>query len=455
MPGTILQTLPKFSDGLLLFESFESFNFMQDQGWALSNGVPTTSNAAAKEGLRSLIMDLTFPQIQKTTTSYKSAAGYFLDDASVVTGGLTPFMIFQTAGGNRHGIGVDLAVSTTHYTKMVGGVRSATGVARTSAWHRISIDAAGGVNFDLKMDGTTVSSPELASVSFTKIQVGTEDYSGTIAFGYFDWIQITSTASVSFSGLQAGQVATLYTAAGSSIGTAAVSGSTATISIPTVDSPFQAFVLITRTNGTTPYYRSPVQSFSLGDTYTLSVYSFGRKPSAFAPVPVAERQDKRSISGKNQTTFFYGLKHLSIGFTDLTEIQKNELERWWSTAQTGDTFSVALDSASIYLSSLSADITGPGVSTFTPASAAGITKGSVLSFRNTSGSYQDTKTVTGVSAGVVTVDTPFTFKFLAGDQVRSLYYWPFVLTMDKTLNITLGNLKQKRWNASITFEEQL
>lgn len=455
MSGTILQTLPKMVDGLMLFESFESVNFMTDQGWTLEQGVPTITNAASFEGLKSLIMDSTHPFIHREfSTPFRFSAGYFLDDTTEV-GVSTIQGIFwdATGGATNFGIGIQIAVSSVNYSVLENGIAVNSGIARVDGWHRFEMTYDGS-NIKQYIDGVLISTvATVLPTSFTIVKVGSQSSIGT-PFGYFDLVTVCADFSLTVTGLQDGQTATLYDSSNAVLATATVTSGSAVLNMSALDSPFESYLVITAIDGR-PLFRSQTQSFSSGDEYTLAKYSFGRRPASLDVKATANRQDRESNSGKQQSVFFYARDMVSMTFTDLTEDEKNKLMRWWTTAQRGEGFACALNEEATYLSALSVAIGSVGAVTFTPVNAIGTNKGSVLAIRTATGRYRDTKKVSGVSAGVVTVDEAFVEPFSVGDQVRDLYYWPNVLTTDAALNVTLTNVKYRRWSVSLSFKEAL
>jgi len=454
MGSTILQTFPRVTDGLLLFESFETINFTSDQGWTLLNGTPQISPDVAKEGLKSLKLDTTYPQLEKTFTAFQYSAGWFYDDSAIIAGGFTPFMNWLSSTPATFGLGVDLATSTGFYSKTVAGVTSATTVARTTGWHRFEIvDDPTGVTRTLKIDGVSVSSVARVG-TLVKVRVGVSVYAGAPAFGYFDWIQVAVSAKVRVGGLTAGQLVQIYTASNTLVGSATATGNSVSIDTTSQDSPFDSYVKVTRPGGTLPYFRSSVFSVSTGDDYLLSVYDFGRRPSGFDPREAALRDDKESNAGINQSVFFYSRDVVTMSFMDLTEDQRQALYAWWQVAKRGEVFGVALDNGACFIGKLTAD-TSFGSAAAVLDSVAGVAKGNPLSFKSTSGNRREIKKVVSVAGSTATMESEFSADFKSGDEVRDQFYWPYALVTDKALQISLSNLKKRRWTATVSFKEAL
>jgi hypothetical protein len=453
MPGTILQSFPRFSDGLLLFESFEAENFMSDQNWTLLNGTPQISSDVSVDGLKSLKLDTTYPQIQKITGAFQFGVAWFYDDSSIVAGGFTPFAIWETTGGQIFGLGVDLGVSTVNYTKIVNGVSSDSGVARTTDYRRFTIKQSLG-SVDLAIDGVSVGGAAIAT-ALTKTKIGCSVYSGTSAFGYFDSIQVCQFADFTVTHLDSGQMVKVYLSDGTLVGQATAASGLAQVDTTAQDSPFNGYVTITRPDGQSPYFWGAVLSFSTGDRWAQHVYRFGRRPVSLDIRPTANRQDKESNSGKNQSVFFYDRDIVSFTITDLTEDEKNALMRWWSTAQRGEVFGCAIDEGGTYRSTLAEAIVSAAQTLFKPASLVGANKGSLLVIRTATGQFRDTKKVVGRSGPYLEADSFFISPFEIGDEIRDLLYWPAAITTDKVLQVSLANLRRRRWNATISFKEAL
>lgn len=461
MGSTILQSLPQRVEGLKLFESFESANFTVDQGWTVVNGTPSISNAVARQGLRSFIMDSTYPQIQYTTTAaYYMSAGYFYDDASVVGSTFKPFIIWQdTVAALIYGLGVNDAIMSGRYVMKNGsGGDSSTGILRTTGWHRfeyIYLTATG--TLKLLIDGVVVKT-QVVVFNPKVIKVGASAFTGTPIFGYFDWIQVMASPFISVYGLDAGQKLSVYDTTNTLVGTAAVAASGhADVDCTGINAPFDGSLVITKADGVRPYYRSGTLSLSPGDTFLLNVYDFGRRPTMFDPKPTAVRSDTESVFGNNQSVFFNDRDTVMISFTDLTEDQKNDLQRWWTTAKRGEIFSVAIDQDQIYLARTTAAPAAPvyPTGTLTVDTIIGANKGAHLMAYTSGGRIREHVQVASATGSILTLTAPQAEAIEADMLVRALYYWPYCITKDKTLNWTLTNVKLKRWTVTLTFKEAI
>lgn len=465
MGSTVLQSLNKWRDGLLLFESFESPNFMLDQAWTLLNGVPKISNEVAKEGLSSFKLDSTYPWIEKDFSIsgdlFGSSAVWFFDDAGIITGGFTPFVEWENPIATLvSGLGVDLAVSTVNYTVMVEGVKSDSGIARTDGFHRFSIIPNASTAFrELYIDGTLVGTTA-SSGSFDTIRLGCRVASGTNPFGYFDVVQCcrdNGTALIRYSGVDTGRAVELHSADGTLLSTATIIGASAffRVGLENLDSPFDGYFTMTDTAGIFPYFITPVLSISIGDWYQFNAYSFGRRPSAWNFVDADDRNDLKSLQGVKQSVFFNDSDRVTMTFEDLDEEQKNALDSWWTAAKKGNNFGVAIDSDATYFGRIGIAQTDPDQTAFVVVEE-GLAIGSKIVLRDNDGFSKQTFSVVNVILDVViTVSPKPTEPVILDQQVRSLYYWPFCTTTDDGLKAVLTNLTLNKWTVTINFEEAI
>lgn len=455
MGNSILQNLARSVNGLLLLESFESVNFVQDQGWTLLNGLPVNSNDTAFSGLRSFKMDLSYPQIEKTTTAFNFSVGYFRDDSAIVAGNFQPFIKWIDSGGAVWALGVNDSVSAVFYTKIINGVASATAIPRTTAWHRFSfVRNSGAATAELFIDNVSVGSAGALN-SFTKIQVGARVYAGTPAFGYFDLIQVCSSANFVVSQLENGQAMTLLESNGTTVIASAVAAAgAATVSVATLNQPLQAIVKITKADGIRPFFLGPENSISGGDNWNLNVFDLGRRVSTFRKGRPSTKDDKESSSGKNQTLFYFSRDTVGMTFTDLTDAQVNELQRWWGYAKSGGIFSAAIDSEDLYAGLLTA-ATGATGSVLAVGSAVGANRNSRLMVIEANGQHFEVGEVLSIAAANITLKEQLVQQYSIGALVRHNYYWPAVITTDSNFEPALSNSKLKRWMVSISFKEAL
>lgn len=468
MGSTILQSLNKWQDGLLLFESFESPNFMQDQAWTLLNGTPKTSNEVEKDGLRSFKLDLTYPWIEKdftgfTDPNFQYSHVWFFDDAAVLTGGFTPFVQWVAASsGVTFGLGVDLSVSTVNYTYEYNGGRHDSFIPRSDGFHMFSlVSNTDALQTDILIDGTSAYQETANLRRFRKIRLGCIDASGTEAFGYFDEVIATLLLKVFIYGVDDGTTGTI-TGDGIGVSVAPASGGVLEIAVGTpgtIEGLYTGVLALTKADGVTPYCAFASQDYAFGDFYQLDVYDFGRKPSALNFKDEDMRNDLKATLGVKQSVFFNDSDRVSMTFEDLTEAQKNRLDRWWTNAKRGNGFGVAIDSDATYFGAVTAGAGNPTSLQITVLPKSGPAVGSKMVLRDNDGQNKQTAEVQLVTiflgSAILELTEPPVGPKQTGQQIRSLYYWPFCTSTDKSLNATLTNLTLNKWTVTINFEEAI
>lgn len=453
---TLLQALVLGGEGRLLFESFEGLNWGSDQGWTTLQGSPQASSDTAQDGLKSLKMDSTYPQIEKVISAgFELLVGWFFDDHTETASAFAPFLQARKTGSTNWGLGVDNGTSTGFYTKEAAGAKTATTVARSTGWHRFSFERIGS-DYILKIDGTDVGvAAGTGTASFDRVRVGSTNAAGT-AFGYFDFIQIGTSPLVTVRGLQSGQKVSLYDSTGAQIGSTATStGASVTINVAAEDQPMaKAFVRITRTDGANPRFRSGGQEMFGGDTWTLVEVQVERKVGMLDPRRDTRREDTESNSGKHQSIFFNARDRVIITMNEITEDQRHQFLQWWAWAQRGFVYSVAIDAEDVYNGELQAAV-APGATVVSVDAAAGAAAGSWMQLRRTDNLHGEEVLIASISGTNITLASPLIYAYRVNDTLRSLRYWPFVRSLDKAQNISLANLKQKRWNFAHSFKEDL
>lgn len=465
MGSTIFKSLNTRQDGLLLFESFESSNFMLDQAWTLLNGTPVTTEDVAKEGLRSFECDLTYPWIENDVyTNTGSGFGYsrvwFFDDSTVTTGGFRPFAEWEDNLGNVYGLGVDLSVSTTFYSMNNAGVTTVTTIARADGWQVFSFYFNAGV-IVLFINGMPVSFPAAIGTYFPKIRVGCSLASGTIPFGFFDWVQCTRSNEIHFYGLQNGQKVNIYDSSGTLI-TSGLKTPGPGHDYPNIffnfDSPVDVVVQITKIDGLSNDYRTPLFSLAAGDIYYLQQLDMGVRPATLNIRPMASRTDAKSINNNNQSLFFNDHDQPVLAFMGLTEDQKNDLLKWWTVAKRGVVFNLLIDSDQAYFANVTAESLGLPVGSLVVDNINGVGIGSTIMLQSTNGRKKQTCKVTSIDSGTktLTLAAPLSETADAGMLVRDVYYYPYCLTSEKGLNVTQTDISPKaRYSVSMNLEEAI
>lgn len=172
----------QFKSGIAFEDGFESgFG-----NWAALYGTPTRTTAQAREGAYSYLPDETQDWIAHymVARQNKIAEMWFYDDAADTS--------LMYAGRVYDGttiveLGVDTSTSVTHYVYRVGGTSTASHIARTTGWHKLTWDYTSGEDVKLYIDGSRVGVS--ASVKwFDRIELGGAwGYTGDV---YFDHIVV-------------------------------------------------------------------------------------------------------------------------------------------------------------------------------------------------------------------------------------------------------------------------
>ncbi len=454
--GTLLQSLAQRQDGVLLFESFEASTFLQDQNWGTINGTPSQSQNVALDGIYSLALDSTCPLIQNVPAApFTYCAAWFYDTLDT-TAGCSP-MISASAGVNTLTVGV-LQGFGTYY--ILSPVVQDTKIPRINGFVRFSIspDVNGFEHVYINNTDTGYASPW--SAPFTVFRLGCLNNTGD-GFGYFDWVQINSTSTLTMYNLTDPQGFTLI--CGGAAPQATSSDGIAVIDMSKIDSPAMGYLTVQPGNSpnAAPIYQSDVLEFNAGDIYFLNQVRFNRRPTMLSVMPTQSRTDQKAVDGQQQSMFFYDADVLVLTISGLTEDQKNSLLSWWTTAKRGETFSVAVEESDIYLDFTQAAVTafptGQLVTAYQPPAP-----GKVVVVQSSDGTIKEACKIAShgsysSTTGVWTCNlvTPQAEAVTAGLQVRALYYYPFCQITDKALKVTLSDAKIKRWQAQISFTEAI
>lgn len=464
MSGTLIQTLGQNTEGQILFEDFESPGFVFDQGWTIVHGVPVQSPNVAKRGQYSFPMDSSYPAIKKTLAAPIQSAlvsVWFYDDASNTTSTFSPLIQFKDNSTSTFAIGVDNSTSTTKYVFNKGAGNYASTVTRTTGWHRFTFWCTYG-EADMWIDNTDQQTV-LATFAFLEsVTVGASNYTST-AFGYFDWVQLSSNRYINVAPTASGDTVSFTSTAGTVYSPLGVSigGGISGYDFALVDFPLEGDLTIKSQASGQIYYHGLDMSFWGGDIWTYQPFSFGRRPSLINTPPMATRDDRYANSGIRQSTFFNSIERAQLVFTDLTEQQKNQIQGVWSIMARGGAFGVALYEERVFLATLANGATypaTPGNTQVQLSTVAGLGVGDRLVLRSATGYSREILTVSfiGSAPNVVTFSTPLVDTYSDGDQARALYYWPQARATDKGLQQSLTNpRKQSRWNITLNFEETL
>ena len=468
--GTILQSLSARREGSMLFESFESPAFMQNENWTLLNGTPVITDSVTKQGLYSLVMDSSYPQIQKKfSTPYSYSTVWFYDDATQTASTFKPNVIWSQpdapGGPLAFSLGVDNSVSTGFYVAYYGNlmIPVITTVARTTGWHRFTMFTIP-LSAQIIMLVDNVNATTLSGlVHLNTITLGASVYTGT-PFGYFDWVQVYVDNFITLYNVQSAQTLHLYLKSSGTVihsqGTPAPSTSLVQIDVSQVDFPAQGYMAVSNGQyGDQSFFQSDIKDLNGGDIYLLNLYRFGRRPSSIGPVPTETRNDIKAVSGAKQSTFFYDQDTVTLTYRGLTEAQKDDLLRWWTTVKRGETFSVAVEESDIFLDFTQLPVTAYPVGQLV-LSNPNVGQGQKLTVQSPDAEIKENVVlaagaVTDPITGFTTVNlvTPQAEAVDAGLQVRALYYWPFANTTVKSLSENLESVQNSFWTVVIQFEE--
>lgn len=460
--NTILQSISQRVTGLQLYESFESPNFMLDQLWTLLNGTPTTTDSVAKDGLFSLQMDSTYPQIQKKFTApFGYSTVWFYDDPTQTAVGFNPQVTWSSSvTGQAFTLGVNNSIDTTHYSGASPGGSGRTSTIRTAAWHRFTIYTLPLVNQIVVLLDNVVYLRTTYTGILDTITLGAGTYTGT-PFGFFDWVQVLVDPFITMYGLTALQYLNVVMQTSGTVlqVISQVNSGIAQVDVSTIDFPCTGFLQVQQPPyGDVLFYQSDVMTIYAGDRYLLNLYRFDRKPGNLVPQDMVMRNDISSVGGSKQSTFFYDQDQITFSFRALTEVQKNELLRWWTTVKRGETFSIAIDEALIFLDYTQFPVVAWPTGQLLLSSPA-TQAGQILVVQSTDGTIKENCRVTSVTldpnSGMYTANlaSPQAEAVAAGLQARALYYWPFAVTMEKALNVVPEDIRSKRWTITISFRE--
>jgi len=464
MGNTILQMMVPGIEGQMLFESFEGTNWQSDQEWSVINGNPQASSDAPYIGTKSFKLDDgTWPLIEFDGTgtpqlNFRWAVCYFQDDATVITGTFTPFMLVEgaAAGGFDAGIGVDLSVSTGFYCKRSAGVNTATAIARTNGYHQFAIHNSGGI-LTAYIDGVSVGVVTPDSLELRSLRLGEITGSGTPGWGYFDNVQLATERDIVVNNVPDGALVTLMDEDHVSIASATAAAGAATLSVGFNNSPFVALIKTTKADGVQGQLQSGLQEIFAGDAFRQHIIDFGRRVDSFDYPPVVKRNDNESNSGVNETIFFNARNSPKISVPHITDSQRRELLGWWGFAQRANVYGVAIDSDKLLNVRVSSSTAKQGVVSIVQTPNTEFAIGQKLIIRHPDNLFWESIEIIGLGTmpNSIQLKDPLIHTYPTGSFIREEFYWPQVITLDKKLGISLSNTRLKRWHFTNTFKEEL
>lgn len=191
--------------------------------WSVVSGAPNTSSTQVYDGDMSLSPSggMIMKDMQDETLGYVTID--FYDDASDTD--LFSYAFLEDYEGGQFGLGVNTAISTTHYSRLINGIWSVTTVARSDGWHEFKWDISNGWDCKLYIDeaihinrvGTVASTKDYrkiyigddngndtGQVFFDDVMTMNVKFSDSFEDGFDNWKTIYGTPSVSTSTLYNG-----------------------------------------------------------------------------------------------------------------------------------------------------------------------------------------------------------------------------------------------------------
>lgn len=139
-----------------------------------------------------------------------------------------------------------------------------------------------------------------------------------------------------------------------------------------------------------------------------------------------------SASGRASTVFEHAFDEVEIVLDSFAERSFfHALQAWWAWAKQGKEYAFALDGDDTAEVFLSGDA-GAGESVLPLASTNGIVPGRTYRLRAADGGSEEIIAVASVAEGVsATTASPLLFAYAAGDALRSVDFYPKVISLDE------------------------
>jgi hypothetical protein len=451
MGNTQFQWLRKTTDGLIFMERFNNETFFTTNKWVVTRGDPKINTTIYYEGYGSFDIGASnYPLISKGVDNGDNetmVVAYFIDEPTNTTGAN---VFIKTMSGPSptnavwEGFGVDNAISTVNFTYCKSGIKYDSGIPRDANPHRIVFiyNTAPNNSFKVYVDGTMLFSRDPAYIQ-NLIVLGTEATSGALPFGYFDYVQVTKGPYLTINNSD-GLNNSLYDSVNSLVGTGSV------INLKTYDFPLSAYSMMDKGNGSLQFFGDTEDMYA-GDVWTHFKLDLGRRVSTFDTKTTVKREDKESNSGKTETLNYNTRDFVSITLPDIQEDDTTKLKEWWAYAQKMNNYSVAINTDNIggaYVAS------GSGTTVVLHTVNHGIGKGATIIIKGNNNLRWNIAKVLTVAGATLTLDSTI-FDLTVGDLVVIKDYYPFALTIDNALGLTLTNVKVKRWSFSHSFKENI
>jgi hypothetical protein len=211
-------------------------------------------------------------------------------------------------------------------------------------------------------------------------------------------------------------------------------------------------VTATTPGAATAYFTSGIDYVYPGDIFNFGKVDFGRRGTAMDIKLSPEKTENESLSGVRETLIYNARDRINLTVGTLTETERLALLRWWASAQQGEPFCVAIDSAETYHSKITAFTHTAGAADITCVNVSGVIPTDVLVLKSASGHRVELVTVSNVAGSVITVGAPG-YVYQAGDEIMTTNFWSRVMTTDNQLGLSLPDPAMLYWDVSINFRE--
>jgi len=146
-----------------------------------------------------------------------------------------------------------------------------------------------------------------------------------------------------------------------------------------------------------------------------------------------ERSQNRSGSGKIEQINQYGIQEITLDVY-LTESAYYDAIAFWSWARQGKPFSLAMDSAKTFSSTLD-DAAAADQKVIPLTATEGLTVGDICVIETDADNQFEIVEIASISAGVsVTIVDNLKQAYALGDKLRHFEYYPDLVSLDKNFN---------------------
>lgn len=472
MGTTRISWLKKVSDGFMFREDFENRYFVDNDQWQTLQGIPELTDVRSVAGTFALDMgpasndDNDCPVIIRKPISVSAVLTFdwlvtvwYYDTMDAALEG--PFLKVQTADGKYYQVGVRNAISTTHYavnqdaTTTEDNFKAST-VARSLGWHKFQAHLdLDNTKVDIIIDGTTVQSITYTSIGallYVLLQGGVLA-SVTDSFGYFDELRVQHSASIKFYGLSGRSIAFA--------GYAAIPVSTEPYVLDATETPTPSLYDFQVSQADDDealdlYWLS--QEFNGGDVFYFNSVDFGRKalPVNYNLTTIGTRNT--SPSGKIETTTTGARNKLSFTLSSLQGEQWRQAETLlFDWLRGGNPVSVSIDTDDAAYTKITTTYARAGISSLTVQAALGVSTAGIVPGRYileaTNRIARQVLNVSGNTSGTLAFTPPLNSNFGTGDIIRSLTFFPMMVSDPNISNIIYKSGKTLRYDWSFNMTE--